>query len=50
MPKIMRFHETGGPEVLRLEELPLQEPGAREIRLKIEAMGLNYAEMMFRRG
>ena len=28
MPKIVRFHETGGPEVLKLEELPLAESGA----------------------
>ena len=27
MPKIVRFHETGGPEVLKLEDLPLAEPG-----------------------
>ncbi|MCH8182395.1 MAG: zinc-dependent alcohol dehydrogenase family protein [Proteobacteria bacterium] len=50
MPKIVRFHETGGPEVLKLEELPLDEPGTGEIRLKVEAIGLNNAEMLFRRG
>ncbi len=50
MPKIVRFHETGGPEVLRLEELPLDDPGPGEVRLKVEAIGLNNAEMMYRRG
>ena len=50
MPQIVRFHETGGPEVLRLEELPLDEPAAGEVRLKVEAFGLNNAEMLFRRG
>ncbi|MCH8113584.1 MAG: zinc-dependent alcohol dehydrogenase family protein [Proteobacteria bacterium] len=50
MPKIVRFHKTGGPEVLKLEELPLDEPGAGEVRLKVEAIGLNNAEMLFRRG
>lgn len=50
MPKIVRFHETGGPEVLRLEELPLDEPGEGEVRLKVEAIGLNNADMLFRRG
>ncbi len=50
MPRIVRFHEIGGPEVLKLEELTLEEPGAGEIRLKVEAIGLNYAEMMLRRG
>ena len=50
MPKIVRFHETGGPEVLQLEELPLTEPAKGEIRLKVEAIGLNRAEIMFRKG
>ncbi|MGD2112645.1 MAG: zinc-dependent alcohol dehydrogenase family protein [Gammaproteobacteria bacterium] len=50
MPKIVRFHETGGPEVLRLEDLPPAEPGEGEVRLKVEAIGLNRAEVMFRQG
>jgi len=50
MPKIVRFYETGGPEVLKIEELPLVEPGVSEVRLKVEAIGLNRAEVMFRQG
>ncbi|HEX9758589.1 MAG TPA: zinc-dependent alcohol dehydrogenase family protein [Nitrospiria bacterium] len=50
MPKIVRFHKTGGPEVLKVEDLPLTEPGEGEVRLKVEAIGLNRAEVMFRRG
>lgn len=50
MPKIVRFHETGGPEVLRIEDLPLTEPGRGEVRLKVEALGLNRAEVMYRQG
>jgi NADPH:quinone reductase-like Zn-dependent oxidoreductase len=50
MPKIVRFYETGSAEVLKLEELPLAEPGEGEVRLKVEAIGLNRAEVMFRRG
>jgi len=50
MPKIVRFHETGGPEVLKLEDLPLAEPGKGEIRMKVEAIGLNRAEIMLRKG
>lgn len=50
MPKIVRFHETGGPEVLKVEELPLAEPGKGEVRLKVEAIGPNRAEVMFRKG
>jgi NADPH:quinone reductase-like Zn-dependent oxidoreductase len=50
MPKIVRFYQTGGAEVLKLDELPLAEPGEGEVRLKVEAIGLNRAEVMFRRG
>jgi NADPH2:quinone reductase len=50
MPKIVRFYETGGAEVLRIEELPLVEPGEGEVRLAVEALGLNRAEVMFRQG
>lgn len=48
--KIVRFHKTGGPEVLKLEVLPLPEPGKGEVRLRVQAIGLNRAEIMFRSG
>jgi NADPH:quinone reductase-like Zn-dependent oxidoreductase len=48
--KIVRFHQTGGAEVLQLEELPLPEPGEGEVRLRVKAIGLNRAEVMFREG
>jgi NADPH:quinone reductase-like Zn-dependent oxidoreductase len=50
MPKIVRFHETGGPEKLKFEEQPSQQPGNGEVRLKVEAVGLNRAESMFYHG
>jgi NADPH:quinone reductase-like Zn-dependent oxidoreductase len=50
MPKVVRFHETGGPEVLRFEDVALQQPGKGELRLKVQAIGLNRAESMFYRG
>lgn len=50
MTKAVRFHETGGPEVLKLEDVEVGEPGANEIRVRIEAIGLNRAEVMFRTG
>lgn len=50
MPKVVRFYETGGAEVLKIEELPLAEPGEGEVRLTVEAIGLNRAEVMFRQG
>ena len=48
--KIVRFHRTGGPEVLQLDELPLPTPAAGEVRLRVKAIGLNRAEVMFRMG
>ena len=48
--KIVRFHQTGGPEVLKIEELPLPEPAQGEARLRVHAIGLNRAEIMFREG
>ena len=48
--KIVRFKTLGGPEVLEIEDLPLQTPGPREVRLRVEAIGLNRAEAMFRTG
>jgi NADPH:quinone reductase-like Zn-dependent oxidoreductase len=48
--RIVRFHRLGGPEVLQLDELPLPEPAAGEIRLRVKAIGLNRAEAMLRMG
>ena len=48
--KIVRFHKAGGPEVLQLDELPLPEPGSGDVRLRVKAIGLNRAEVMFRTG
>jgi len=50
MLKIIRFHEIGRPEVLKIEDLPPTEPGEGEIRLKVEAFSLNHADVMFREG
>ncbi|MBD2020375.1 alcohol dehydrogenase catalytic domain-containing protein, partial [Leptolyngbya sp. FACHB-36] len=50
MPKIVRFYEFGSAEVLRLEDEPLREPDTGEVRLKVEAIGLNRAEIGFRAG
>jgi hypothetical protein len=50
MVKVVRFHETGGPEVLRIEDLPPREPWPGEVRLRVEAIGLNRAEALFRSG
>ncbi|MCX4697784.1 zinc-dependent alcohol dehydrogenase family protein [Streptomyces sp. NBC_01373] len=44
------FHEIGGPEVLKIEDVPVPEPGPRQVALRIEALGLNRAEALFRAG
>ncbi len=49
MSRVVRFHELGGPEVLRVESLPDREPAAGQVRLKVDAIGLNRAEALFRR-
>jgi NADPH:quinone reductase-like Zn-dependent oxidoreductase len=50
MPKIVRFHETGAADVLKLEDLAATEPKEGEVRIRVEAIGLNRAEVMFREG
>ncbi|MEW9529654.1 zinc-dependent alcohol dehydrogenase family protein [Microbispora sp. NPDC049125] len=44
------FDELGGPEVLRLEHVRLDEPGEGEVRVRVDAIGLNRAEALFRSG
>ncbi|KQX53560.1 MULTISPECIES: zinc-dependent alcohol dehydrogenase family protein [unclassified Streptomyces] len=44
------FHELGGPEVLTVEEVPLPDPGPGEVLVRVEAIGLNRAEALFRAG
>lgn len=50
MNRAVRFHKTGGPDVLRLEEVPLPEPTSHEVVIRTRALGLNRAESMFRLG
>ena len=50
MSKVVRFHEMGGPEVLKLEQETPQAPGPGEAQIEVRAIGLNRAEAMFRRG
>jgi NADPH:quinone reductase-like Zn-dependent oxidoreductase len=50
MAKIVRFHKLGGPEVLHIEEVPARPPAQGEVRLRVQAMGLNRADSMFMHG
>ena len=48
--KAIRIYEFGGPEKLRYEEVPLPEPGEGEVRVKIEAAGVNFIDIYHRTG
>lgn len=50
MAKAVRFYETGGPEVLRVEDVAVGEPGPGEVRLRHAAVGCNFADTYFRSG
>jgi NADPH:quinone reductase-like Zn-dependent oxidoreductase len=50
MALTVRFHEYGGPEVLRLDEVDPGEPGAGEVLVRVDAIGVNRAEALFRAG
>jgi NADPH:quinone reductase-like Zn-dependent oxidoreductase len=45
-----RFYETGAPEVMRLEEVAVGDPGPGEVRIRHVAVGLNFADTYFRTG
>jgi NADPH:quinone reductase-like Zn-dependent oxidoreductase len=50
MPRVVRFHKIGGPEVLQIDSIDVPPPGAGEVRINVKALGLNRAESMFRSG
>ncbi|MEV6390136.1 zinc-dependent alcohol dehydrogenase family protein [Nocardia xishanensis] len=50
MSRVVVFDETGAPEVLRIVEEPVGNPGAGEVRVKIEAVGINRLDQMMRAG
>ncbi|WP_368517148.1 quinone oxidoreductase [Rhizobium sp.] len=48
--KVIRIHENGGPEVMKLEDVDLPPPGAGEVQLRHAAIGLNFIDVYFRSG
>ena len=50
MTKAIRIHETGGPEVLRWEEITVGDPAPGQVRLQQTACGLNYIDVYGRSG
>jgi NADPH:quinone reductase-like Zn-dependent oxidoreductase len=50
MAKAVKFDKLGGAEVLELREVEVGEPGPGELRIRVDAIGLNRGEIMFRQG
>ena len=50
MARVVRFHQHGGPEVLRIEEVELPRPKSGEVQIRVKALGLNRAEALLRKG
>jgi NADPH:quinone reductase len=48
--KAIQIQETGGPEVLRLVDLPIPQPGPGQVLIRVEAAGVNFIEIYFRKG
>jgi len=50
MPHAIRFHETGGPDVLRWEAVDVEDPAPGEIQVRHAAVGLNFIDVYHRTG
>jgi NADPH:quinone reductase-like Zn-dependent oxidoreductase len=50
MARVIRFHEHGGPEVLRIEDIDVAPPPAGEVQIRVKAIGLNRADALMRSG
>ncbi|KWE35156.1 zinc-dependent alcohol dehydrogenase family protein [Burkholderia territorii] len=50
MSRIVRFHRTGGPDVLQIDTVDVPAPGPGEVQLHVKAIGINRAEVMYRSG
>lgn len=48
--KAIQIRETGGPEVLQAVDLPIPQPGPGEVLIRVEAIGVNFVEIYFRKG
>ena len=50
MSKAFRFHQHGGPEVLRFEDVETGEPGPGQVRIRNTAVAINYRDVLMRKG
>lgn len=48
MSRVVRFHDYGDADVLRIDEIPPEAPGPGEVRIRVEAFALNRSEVMLR--
>ena len=48
--KAIQIHQTGGPEVLTVSDLPIPSPGPGEVLIRVEAIGVNFIDIYFRKG
>lgn len=48
--KAIQIEALGGPEVMQVVDIPVPEPGSKYVRVKVEAVGLNYSDIMIREG
>jgi NADPH:quinone reductase len=48
--KAIQIQQTGGPEVLQVADLPIPQPGPGQVLIRVEATGVNYIEIYFRKG
>ena len=50
MARAVRFHKTGGPEVLQMDDVPVGDPGAGQARIRHTAIGVNFIDTYQRSG
>ncbi|MGA7107018.1 MAG: quinone oxidoreductase [Terracidiphilus sp.] len=48
--KAIQINSVGGPEVLQVTEVPIPEPGSGQVLIRVEAVGVNFVEIYFRKG
>ncbi|MBX7166579.1 MAG: NADPH:quinone oxidoreductase family protein [Pirellulales bacterium] len=48
--KVLEIQRFGGPEVMQLNDAPVPQPGLKQARIRVEAAGLNYSDIMIREG
>jgi len=48
--KAIQIYETGGPEALKMADLAIPEPGPGQVLIRVEAIGVNFIEIYFRKG